>query len=71
MQKAWLYEEHGPKEVLKLREIPIPSPKPNELLIEVRASALNPIDFKLRQNPLGRLDLPVSTTLVHYMISLS
>ncbi|KAH6789528.1 hypothetical protein C2S51_004534 [Perilla frutescens var. frutescens] len=59
MQKAWLYEEYGPKEVVKLGEIPIPSPQPHELLIQVHAAALNPIDFKLRQNPLGPLDLPV------------
>ncbi|KAL3616584.1 hypothetical protein CASFOL_039974 [Castilleja foliolosa] len=59
MQKAWFYEEHGPKETLKLGEIPIPSPKPNQLLVQVHAAALNPIDFKLRQNLLAPIDLPV------------
>ncbi|EYU32018.1 hypothetical protein ABFS82_02G153500 [Erythranthe guttata] len=59
MQKAWFYEEHGPKEVLKLGELPIPTPRANQLLIHVYAAALNPIDFKLRQNRLSSLDFPV------------
>lgn len=58
MQKAWIYEEHGPKEVLKLGNIAIPSPKGNQILVQVHAAALNPIDFKLRQNPSACLDIP-------------
>ncbi|KAK4483425.1 hypothetical protein RD792_010612 [Penstemon davidsonii] len=59
MQKAWFYEEYGPKEVLKLGDLPVPAPQPNQLLIRVHSAALNPIDFKLRQNPLALLDFPV------------
>ncbi|KAL3829593.1 hypothetical protein ACJIZ3_018395 [Penstemon smallii] len=59
MQKAWFYEEYGPKEVLKLGDFPVPVPQPNQLLIRVHSAALNPIDFKLRQNPLALLDFPV------------
>ncbi|XP_073042406.1 2-methylene-furan-3-one reductase-like [Primulina eburnea] len=59
MQKAWLYEEYGPKEVLTFGDFPIPTPTKNQLLIKVRAAALNPIDFKLRNKPLAPLDFPV------------
>lgn len=59
MQKAWFYEEYGPKEVLKLGDFPIPTPQPNELLVQVRAAALNPIDFKRRNRPIYVSDFPV------------
>mgnify|MGYP004717844689 CR=1 FL=1 len=60
MQKAWFNEEHGPPEVLQLGYLPVPSPKENQLLVSVRAAALNPIDFKLRQKPLVSTTFPVS-----------
>lgn len=59
MQKAWFYEEHGPPEVLQLGYLPIPSPKENQLLVHVRAAALNPIDFKLRQKSCVATTFPV------------
>lgn len=59
MQKVWFYEEYGPKEVLTFGDFPIPTPSKNQLLIKVRAAALNPIDFKLRNKPLAPLDFPV------------
>ena len=60
MQKSWFYEEYGPKEVLKLREFPIPTPKHGQLLVQVMAAALNPIDYKMRQKPIVPADFPVS-----------
>ncbi|KAK9273014.1 hypothetical protein L1049_017821 [Liquidambar formosana] len=59
MQKAWLYEEYGPKEVLKLGDFPVPTPRHDQLLVQVRAAALNPIDFKRRQRALFPSDFPV------------
>ncbi|KAL0425887.1 UNVERIFIED_CONTAM: 2-methylene-furan-3-one reductase [Sesamum radiatum] len=59
MQKAWFYEEYGPKEVLQQGAIPIPYPRPDQLLVQVHAAALNPTDFKLHRNRLGPVDLPV------------
>lgn len=60
MQKSWFYEEYGPKEVLKLGELPIPTPRQGQLLVQVRAAALNPIDSKMRQKPIVSADFPVS-----------
>ncbi|PON35212.1 Alcohol dehydrogenase superfamily, zinc-type [Parasponia andersonii] len=59
MQKAWYYKEYGPKEVLQLGDCPIPIPQANDLLVRVRAAALNPIDFKRRQRPIFSSDFPV------------
>jgi NADPH:quinone reductase-like Zn-dependent oxidoreductase len=45
--KAIVYRGYGSAEVLKLEDIPKPAPKDNEVLIKVRAAALNPIDWRL------------------------
>ena len=60
MQKAWFYEEYGPKEVLKMGSFPFPTAQHYQLLIQVRAAALNPIDFKRRKSPIFPSDFPVS-----------
>ncbi|KAK4411311.1 2-methylene-furan-3-one reductase [Sesamum angolense] len=58
-QLVQLTSQYGPKEVLQQGAIPIPYPRADQLLVQVHAAALNPIDFKLRRNPLGPVDLPV------------
>lgn len=58
MQKAWSYEEYGPKEVLKLADFPLPVLQHNQLLVQVRAAALNPIDCKRRQVAIFPSGLP-------------
>jgi NADPH:quinone reductase-like Zn-dependent oxidoreductase len=45
--KAIVYHEYGPPDVLKCEDIPKPTPKENELLIKVRAAAINPLDWRL------------------------
>src|SRR5436189_4762165 len=42
--KAIVAHEYGGPEVLKLKEIPVPEPKENEILVRVIASGVNPAD---------------------------
>jgi NADPH:quinone reductase-like Zn-dependent oxidoreductase len=47
--KAITCRSYGPPEVLKLEELPIPRPGKHELLIQVRASAVNSADWRIRK----------------------
>ncbi|MDT2019596.1 NADP-dependent oxidoreductase [Methylocella sp. CPCC 101449] len=42
------FAEYGGPDVLVLREIDVPQPAANEVLIDVHAASLNPIDWKIR-----------------------
>lgn len=46
--KAIIYTKYGPPDVLRLEEIPRPSPKPHEILIRVRAASVNFGDLMAR-----------------------
>jgi NADPH:quinone reductase-like Zn-dependent oxidoreductase len=56
--KAVIFEKHGGPEVLKPAEIPDPQIKANEVLIEVRACALNHLDVWVR-NGLPGIEIPL------------
>src|SRR6266576_2367595 len=57
--KAIIFEEHGGPELLKPAEVPDPQIKANEVLIEVRACALNHLDVWVRSGLPGiKIPLP-------------
>jgi NADPH:quinone reductase-like Zn-dependent oxidoreductase len=45
--KAFNYYQYGTPEVLQLEEVPIPQPKPTEVLIQIHALSLNPAEWHL------------------------
>jgi NADPH:quinone reductase-like Zn-dependent oxidoreductase len=50
--KAVVIHRYGGPEVAQLEEAAEPELRPNDVLIEVRAASLNPIDFKIRDGKL-------------------
>src|SRR2546423_1383102 len=52
--RAIIVPEFGSAEVLKLDEVPEPTPGEHDLLIEVHACGLNPIDYKVRRGALAK-----------------
>lgn len=41
-------EEYGDNSVLKSVQIEIPKPKPDQVLVKLKASSVNPVDYKIR-----------------------
>jgi len=50
--KAVAFDRYGSAEELQSRELSKPIAKSNELLVRVRASSVNPVDWKIRQGHL-------------------
>jgi NADPH:quinone reductase len=52
--RAVVVREFGPPEVMKLEEVPVPSPGPGQVLIRVRAIGVNPVDTYIRSGTYAR-----------------
>ena len=53
--KAMMIEAFGEPGVFKLAEAPKPEPKAGEVVVAVRASSVNPVDYKIRDGRAARL----------------
>ncbi|MAF84520.1 MAG: NADP-dependent oxidoreductase [Gammaproteobacteria bacterium] len=50
--RAVYYESHGDPDVLQLGDLPVPKPAPNQVLVQIAAAGVNPIDRRLRDGEL-------------------
>jgi NADPH:quinone reductase-like Zn-dependent oxidoreductase len=57
--RAAIFHEHGGPEVLRIEDVPQPTPGPGEVLVQVKASAMNHLDLWVRRG------LPIETTMPH------
>jgi NADPH:quinone reductase-like Zn-dependent oxidoreductase len=57
--RAAVFHEYGGPEVVRIEEVDVPRPGPGEILVEVRASAMNHLDLWVRRG------LPIETTMPH------
>ena len=46
--RAAIYKKYGPATVLQIKDVDSPQPRSGEVLVKVHASAVNPIDWKIR-----------------------
>lgn len=61
--KAIVIEHYGSVEELKQKQVAIPTPQKDEVLIEVYATAVNPVDWKTRKGELQE-KLPFSFPII-------
>ncbi len=46
--RAARYHRYGPADVLQIDDVAVPEPRPRDVLVEVHAAAINPVDTKIR-----------------------
>ena len=49
MMEVVRIDTFGSREAMKFRKLPIPTPRPNEILLKVKAASVNPVDWKIRE----------------------
>lgn len=57
--RAAIFHENGGPEVVRIESVPKPRPGPGQLLVQVRAAALNHLDLWVRRG------IPIETTMPH------
>lgn len=65
MKAAWYEQKGRSADVLIVGEQPVPVPRAGEVLIRVRASAVNPSDTKARQGARGNSAMPFPLIIPH------
>lgn len=58
--RAARIHRYGPPEVLQVDDVPAPTPGPRDLLVDVHASSVNPVDVKIRSGG--------QRALIHYRL---
>lgn len=61
--KAFVVDRYGSKDGLRLAEVPAPELRPNDVLVEVHAAGVNPLDAKVRDGEF-KLILPYRLPLI-------
>jgi len=56
--KAIRVHEFGPPDVLKVEDVPQPSPKAGQALVKIKAAGVNPVDTYMRSGLFYKKDLP-------------
>jgi NADPH:quinone reductase-like Zn-dependent oxidoreductase len=56
--RAYVLKHYGGPEGSRLMDVPTPTPGPRDILVDVRAAGLNPVDFKFRQGKLRAIQRP-------------
>jgi NADPH:quinone reductase-like Zn-dependent oxidoreductase len=57
--RAIVLREHGGPEVLKMDDVPQPVPGRHQLLVEVHATSINPVDTKVRRRASAARAYPI------------
>lgn len=58
--RAARISRYGPPEVFSIDDVPVPRPGPHDVLIEVHAASVNPVDWKIRSGD--------QRALIHYRL---
>jgi NADPH:quinone reductase-like Zn-dependent oxidoreductase len=61
--KAYVIEKYGDRSAVRAAEMPDPEPGAHDVLVEIHAASVNPLDFRIRDGALRRI-LPYRLPLV-------